>query len=251
MAGEAAYAAAVAKHLAAERTRLSELGTLKSEYERTCEAERQRIATQHEAIDSLRRGYLVGEEIAAATIFELLLEADSSKHGLSSTFVVSPAGGKGELDVTQGLPGPEVIPNVAGYRYIKSRDAIEPIARPYPHVVRLHRSLIAQLALRTIWVLFAADEANVLTGVWLTCYAHNRFGANSDEPVHKFWSTKRALNDVVTLPSRCFDNMGCRFTAKSWPTCALQNTPIPSSRDDLFFRLLRRTRTSFNPWGPG
>lgn len=199
MAGEAAYAAAVAKHLAAERSRLSDLSAVKSEYDRTCQAETRRIATQHEAIDSLRQGYLVADGTAAATIFGLLLQADSSKHGLSSSFVVSPSGRKGELNVTQRVPGPEVIPIVAGYRYIKTRDSIEAIARPQPHVNRLHRSLVAQLALRTMWVMFAADEADVLTGVWLTYYGDDQPGADGDEPPQKFWSTKSALNDVIQL----------------------------------------------------
>jgi restriction system protein len=62
------------------------------------------------------------------------------------------------------LPGADVVPVVRGYRYIQTRDEIQPIPRPAKETGELYRSLLAQVALLTIKELFEADTGLAAVG---------------------------------------------------------------------------------------
>ncbi|HEY5987745.1 MAG TPA: hypothetical protein VIV12_15425 [Streptosporangiaceae bacterium] len=46
------------------------------------------------------------------------------------------------------LPPQKAVPNVRGYRYIKVRDAIDPLPRPANEVKQRYARLIASIALQ-------------------------------------------------------------------------------------------------------
>src|SRR5262249_36741616 len=66
------------------------------------------------------------------------------------------------------IPTPEIIPAAKRYRYVRARDALESTPRGGSEVRALYSSIVAQLALRTLYVIFAADCATVETVV-LNC----------------------------------------------------------------------------------
>ena len=63
------------------------------------------------------------------------------------------------------LPPQQVVPLVRGYRYIKARDAIDPLPRPATEVRQRYARLIACMALRTLHEVFVSTPGDVVEAV--------------------------------------------------------------------------------------
>jgi restriction system protein len=63
------------------------------------------------------------------------------------------------------LPPQQVVPTMRGYRYVKSRDAIDPLPRPENEIKQRYARLIACIALRTLREIFAATPGDVVEAV--------------------------------------------------------------------------------------
>lgn len=82
------------------------------------------------------------------------------------------------------LPGTDVVPLVARYSYVVSKDEQRETARPKAHVAQLYRSIVSQIALLYLRDLFDADPALQIVDV----NAHVRHQSG-------YWSPRVSLPD--------------------------------------------------------
>lgn len=75
-----------------------------------------------------------------------------------------------ELWVEYELPRQEVIPAVVGYRYVKTKDVLQPEPRKESEVNKLYEKLIARVALRTLAEAFDVAPATLVTGIVFNGY---------------------------------------------------------------------------------
>ena len=75
-----------------------------------------------------------------------------------------------ELWVEYELPRHDVIPAVTGYRYVKTRDVVQPDLRKEPEINKLYEKLIARVALRTLAEAFDAAPATLVAGIVFNGY---------------------------------------------------------------------------------
>jgi restriction system protein len=75
-----------------------------------------------------------------------------------------------ELWVEYELPRQDVIPAVTGYRYVKTKDVIQPDPRKEPEINKLYEKLIARVALRTLAEAFDAAPAALVAGIVFNGY---------------------------------------------------------------------------------
>jgi len=75
-----------------------------------------------------------------------------------------------ELWVEYELPRQEVIPAVTGYRYVKTKDVIQPEPRKETEVNKLYEKLIARVALRTLAEAFDVAPATLVSGIVFNGY---------------------------------------------------------------------------------
>ena len=75
-----------------------------------------------------------------------------------------------ELWVEYELPRQDVIPAMTGYRYVKTKDLIQPDPRREPETNKLYEKLIARVALRTLAEAFDAAPAALVTGIVFNGY---------------------------------------------------------------------------------
>ena len=75
-----------------------------------------------------------------------------------------------ELLVEYELPRQEVIPAVTGYRYLKTKDLIQPEPRKESEIKKLYEKLIARVALRTLAEAFDAAPATLISGIIFNGY---------------------------------------------------------------------------------
>ena len=75
-----------------------------------------------------------------------------------------------ELWVEYELPRQDVIPAVTGYRYVKTKDVIQPDPRKEPEINKLYEKLIARVALRTLAEAFDAAPPTLVAGIVFNGY---------------------------------------------------------------------------------
>jgi len=106
----------------------------------------------------------------------------------------------GELWVEYELPRQQVIPAVTGYRYVKTRDAIQPQPRKEAEIGKLYEQLVARVALRTLAEAFEAAPVTLVGGIVFNGYvsAKDRATGKAVRPllisVH---ATRDAFGEIV------------------------------------------------------
>ncbi|HEV2887300.1 MAG TPA: restriction endonuclease [Jatrophihabitans sp.] len=162
-AAEARYADDLERH----RQRESERVHLLQEAKAAFDAE---VARQHAQIDALASAYLRGEPEAVMAYCELALAARMYPEPIASAFRLAYVPNSRQLVIEYELPTAQIIPTVKGYRYVKVSDTVTEIARPVAQCRALYSEVVAQLTLRVVGELFAADtgghvESIVFNGV--------------------------------------------------------------------------------------
>jgi restriction system protein len=69
------------------------------------------------------------------------------------------------LAVEWYLPPVDVVPEQKAFRHVKSRQVVEPVARPLPQIRLIYQNVIAQIALRTLREVFDSSPAAAISTV--------------------------------------------------------------------------------------
>jgi restriction system protein len=147
----------------AERQRA--LAAAKAEYERMAADIRTKAAAQNATIDARRAAFETGDTQAVEWFGGQVLDASRYPDGFPRRHQVAYRPENQDLVVEFELPPQQVVPTVRGYRYVKARDAIDPLPRPENEVKQRYARLIACVALRTLHEIFAATPGEVVEAV--------------------------------------------------------------------------------------
>jgi restriction system protein len=167
---------------------------LRAEFDRMTMA-REEEARQHNAtVDVLEKQFREGRAEAVVDLFSSLLnETIRPYEPMDGRRVVFSTQSR-QLVIELELPGIDVVPDVREFRYVKARDEIVTSARPEKERRALYSSLIAQIALRTIYEAFRADGHGVVETIVFNGHVHaidRRTGQN----VHPCLVTVRTTRD--------------------------------------------------------
>jgi len=152
-----------------EQKRQAWLKNARAEHEAACGRLRQEIDSQHADVDAFRSAWQAGDPEAVRQYFTILLERDDLPEGCPQQVRVAYMPEPKQLVVERQLPTVDVIPEVKSYHYVKVSDAFSTTKRPANQTRSLYVSVVAQVALRTLHVIFSADTGAVLATVVLNC----------------------------------------------------------------------------------
>ncbi len=159
------WQAAKARYDQSEAIRLRELAAARAEHIRKV-AKAQTEAAAYNADLAIRRAaFSAGDAEAMDWFVGQILDASQYPYGFPKQHQVAYRPENRDVVVEFELPGQQLIPAVCEYRYIKTRDAIDPVARPNGEVKRRYAHLIACVALRTLYEIFAATPPEVVEAV--------------------------------------------------------------------------------------
>jgi restriction system protein len=161
----AKHDAAVARHAADESARQRALAAAKTEYERSVAAERMRVAQLNAQVAARQKGFAAGVPEAVEWFVSRVLEGSRYPRDFPRTFQVAYRPENRDVVVEFELPPQKVVPRLRGYKYIKTRDAIDPLARPETEVKQRYKLLIARVALRTLHEIFSATPPEVVEAI--------------------------------------------------------------------------------------
>lgn len=157
-AAEDTYRQAVQTWEAQEQARQAEHDRLAAAYQREKQEFEDAQAQLNAQVDTFEREYHAGEPEAILAYNSMVLEASEYPDGFPHLFRLAYAKDSQELVVEYELPGKDVIPQTAEYRYAKTKDAIEEKPRKPAEIKDLYADVVAAVTLRTLHELFEADQ---------------------------------------------------------------------------------------------
>lgn len=136
-----------------ETKRLSELSRLLKEYD-------EKSAKIKNRITGMRYKYVLGEPDGVADYIAMILEQSEYPPEIRNIFKLAYVPESKEIVIEQELPGLSVIPTVAEYRYVKTKDLIEPKNRRELEIKDSYSDLLSSICLRVIFEIISADDQN-------------------------------------------------------------------------------------------
>lgn len=154
-------------HARDEKKRVEKLSQARARHDEQNQQEATRVEEWNACIEERRGAYRERDVEAVEWFIDQALAASPYPHGFPKAHRVSYQADTGDLLVEIDLPLEEVVPAARAYRYVKSRDEMNPVPRPDKERKELYASVLAQTALRTVHELFAADTEGTVQSIAL------------------------------------------------------------------------------------
>jgi restriction system protein len=161
----ARFDAVEADHRQREAQRRRAFSAARASYEQKIEGIHAGVAAQNAEIEARRTAFTAGDPEAVEWFVSQVLDASRYPDGFPRQYQVAYRPENRDVVVEFELPPQRVVPVVRGYRYVKARDAIDPLPRPATEIRQRYARLIACVALRTLHEIFAATPAEVIEAV--------------------------------------------------------------------------------------
>lgn len=162
---EQAFAAAQADHMEREAARLRRVASARAEWS-TVVADEQRKADAHNAhVDELAVGFREHDRFAVSEYVQMVLDRSPYPRGFPAERHAGYVPESSLLAVEWFLPTFDIIPRHKEFRHVKTRKAVEPVARPLADSQRLYNAVIAQVAVRTVREVFEASPDDMVSTV--------------------------------------------------------------------------------------
>jgi restriction system protein len=123
------------------------------------------VAMQNEGIDKKREAYLSGNAEEVIDYCEMVLDASEYPESFPSSFEIEYIATTKTLVVDFALPRIEDIPHVKGYKFITTKNEIQPIQVSDSWLNKTYDSVLYQIALRSLFELSQSDEAEALESI--------------------------------------------------------------------------------------
>jgi restriction system protein len=154
--------------LAAWEQRLAALAIVKAKYDRKVTEERAKAAARNSYVSSRQSAFAAGDPEAVQWFVGCLLRVSRYPDGFPREYQVTYDPGSRDVTVDLEFPPRSVVPAMRAYRYVKARDAVEPVPRQESEITQAHERLVACVALRALLEIFGAVPAELVQAVALT-----------------------------------------------------------------------------------
>jgi len=193
--GQARLQGALQARYERETVRKEALAQARAAFEARQAAHVVATTTQHQAVDEMERKYGEGDSDAITEYFEAVLGAISWPFERARDDRVAYSKDSRQLVVEVEMPDFGVVPEVREYKYIKSRNEESATQLPASQRRAIYASLIAQVALRVLNVIFGADSHDVLDGVVLNGHVET-IDLRTGQGIHPCLVTLRTTREV-------------------------------------------------------
>lgn len=160
--GEATYKQAAAAHAQAERDRKERLARARSDHELSVRRERERVRQQHAVIDQMARDFADGKRRAVADYFSGVLAVQRFPRDFPTGVKVAYLPSDRELRIDIDLPLMTAIPEFESAEYLVTRKELKYKKLTAAARNKLYQQIVAQMALRALRCVFAADREGLV-----------------------------------------------------------------------------------------
>lgn len=227
---ERLYHVDVIKHENYEAIRKSKLAKLQAEYDKGKQAFLLKVQQKDQEVNELQFLYSKGVPEAVVTYNTMVLECSKYPNGFPQYFRLAYVQESKELVIEYELPTKDIIPQVAEYKYVKSKDEINKKSRKIGEIKSLYQDIVSAITLRTLHEVFEADQGNVVEVVVINGFVQTIDPATGKD-ITPYLISVRVTKDTFTQLdlSRvdkiiCLRNLGAQVSPR--PTELLAVKPI-------------------------
>lgn len=160
--GEAAYQQAVTAHAQAERSRREQLAQAQSLHEQSVSRERERVQRQHAVVAQMARDFADRKRKAVADYFSGVLTVQRYPSDFPTGVKVAYLPPDRELRIDIDLPLMTAIPELESAEYLVTKKELRYKKLTAAARNKLYQQVVAQMALRTLRCVFAADRGGLI-----------------------------------------------------------------------------------------
>lgn len=193
--GGAAYENALREHAARDADRQRQLAEARDAYDQHVTRARAEATAQHAEIDKLHHAFDEGQPEAVVHYFSLVLERSVYPETFTKHHKMAFVPESRQLVIEYELPPLSAIPKVKAWKYVKTQDRVDEVARPASQIKPLYSRVLAQVALRTLHEIFEADRGAKLESLVFNGYV-DTIDRATGKPVSPCLLTVRATRDA-------------------------------------------------------
>ncbi len=156
---------ACSDHSRKEADRRDALAAAKAQHDREVTAARARAARQNAHVAAQRSAFDSGDAEAVEWYIGCVLDASPYPDVFPREHRVAYRPENRDVVVEFEFPPRHIVPTMRAFRYVKTRDAVEPVPRPAGEVKQRYSRLICCIALRTLHEIFGATLPGVVEAV--------------------------------------------------------------------------------------
>lgn len=149
----------------AESERKKALAARRREYVRKQTADRAEIAAHNQQLDARRVEVDAGEVTAVEWFVDQVLRSSPYPSSFPISWQVAYRPENRDVVVEFELPTQDVVPTVREHRYVRTRDAIDPVPRPVTEIKQRYARLTACIALRTLHEIFRSTPTQIVEAI--------------------------------------------------------------------------------------
>jgi len=161
----AAYEQAAAGHARAEQARLEQLARARAEYEQALAADCERVRRQHAAVDQSAIDFAAGQRKAVADYFSEVLAVQSYPGDFPTGVKIAYKSAAREIVIDIDLPLMDAIPELASCEYLPGKKELRYKKLTVADRNKRYQMVIAQMTLRSLRCVFAADRGGLAATV--------------------------------------------------------------------------------------
>lgn len=210
------FAAAQAEHWQQESERQQALAVAKARYHEKVTQERARAKARNAYITGLQSAFAAGDPESVEWFVGRILDASRYPDGFPHEHQVAYRTEDRGVVVEFELPPRHVIPPIRAYRYVKTRDVVEPAPRPQNEIEQRYKRFISCVALRTLHEIFSATPPEVIETIAFSGFVTTIDGATG-KPAHPHTlsvSAERSVFDDLVLaavePTACLTHLNAQ-----------------------------------------
>lgn len=191
---------------------------LREEYEKEKAAFVSKIQEHNQEIDQFENAYKAGVPKAIVTYYSLLLSQSKYPIDFPQEFRIAYVPDPKELVVDYELPTKEIVPNVAEYKYVKTKDRIDQKIRKTSEIKDVYQNVVAAVCLRTIHEIFNSDQGNHIQVVTFNGFV-NTIDPSTGKDIRPYLISTRVvkerfeeLNLAKVEMKACLRNLGAQVS---------------------------------------
>jgi restriction system protein len=210
------------RHAADEHTRIRALSSARSRYHEECE-NREKEAAEHNAsvdqfITNLSYGTVEAVEEYVGIVLANSIYPEEFTVDHEATFAPESA----ELALRVLIPGPDLIPTIKTYRYVKASDEITTVALSQKDARERYAGIVHQVALRSLHEIFEADRRQLIQSISLEAGTQTINPATGNETYIPFCAvavsreTFEGFDLSAVTPAATLEHLGAALSRNPW-----------------------------------
>lgn len=164
-AARARFDAARDEQLRQETERQRAIGVAKAKHDREVTEQRAEAAKHNMRVAGRQEAFARREAQAVEWFVGRVLQASPYPDVFPRDHTVAYRPENRDVVIEFELPPKRIVPSVRVFRYLRTHDTVESLARPQDEIKQRYRTLICAVALRTLHEIFAATPAEVIEAV--------------------------------------------------------------------------------------